>query len=278
VVTPNAGEAGVAEDDPDRARRRAAALARRWKARSAAVTLGARGAVWAPAAGAGGRHFPAPGDLGAEDACGAGDRFAACVAGALRRGAAVPDAVAEGVQAASRFVAHGAAGSAAALGPMAGALPLGLGESAGELVERVRRSGGRVVAAGGCFDVLHAGHVSLLRRARSLGDCLVVCVNGDATVRARKGPDRPLNAVQDRVRVLSALDCVDAVTVFDEPTPAEVIDRLRPDVWVKGGDYAAGDLPEAGVVAGYGGEITILPLLPGHSTTGLVAAMRSTRG
>ncbi|MFC6000068.1 D-glycero-beta-D-manno-heptose 1-phosphate adenylyltransferase, partial [Streptomonospora nanhaiensis] len=217
-------------------------------------------------------RLAAPLSLPDADACGAGDRFCAVAAGALRTGADVVDAVAEGVQAASRFVRNGAAGGTAASGPIAGALPLGLGESAGELAERVRRSGGKVVAAGGCFDVLHAGHVSLLRRARSLGDCLIVCINSDATVRARKGPDRPINSAEDRIRVLSALDCVDAVAVFDEPTPSRLIARLRPDVWVKGGDYEAAALPELDVVESLGGEVVILPRLPGRSTTRVVAA------
>ncbi|MDA8369760.1 MAG: PfkB family carbohydrate kinase [Nocardiopsaceae bacterium] len=276
LATPNAAEARTGEDDPGQAQRRAAELARRWQAGAVAITLGAQGAAWSPARGTGG-HFPAPEDVSGADACGAGDRFAACAAGALRRGAAVAEAVAEAVQAASRFVAHGAAGSTAAAGPMAGALPLGLGESADELAERVRRSGGRIVAAGGCFDVLHAGHVSLLRRARSMGDCLIVCVNSDATVRNHKGPDRPVTSVGDRVRVLSALDCVDAVAVFEEPTPDAVIGRIRPHVWVKGGDYSVCDLPEAATVAECGGEVVIVPLLPGRSTTGLVAGMRALR-
>ncbi|MBV2367223.1 PfkB family carbohydrate kinase [Streptomonospora nanhaiensis] len=269
LVTPNASEAGAR--DADRAAARAAELARAWRAESVAVTLGAEGAVWAAADGRAER-LAAPLSLPDADACGAGDRFCAVAAGALRTGADVVDAVAEGVQAASRFVRNGAAGGTAASGPIAGALPLGLGESAGELAERVRRSGGKVVAAGGCFDVLHAGHVSLLRRARSLGDCLIVCINSDATVRARKGTDRPINSAEDRIRVLSALDCVDAVAVFDEPTPSRLIARLRPDVWVKGGDYEAAALPELDVVESLGGEVVILPRLPGRSTTRVVAA------
>ncbi|QBI54505.1 PfkB family carbohydrate kinase [Streptomonospora litoralis] len=269
LVTPNAAEAGAAE--PDAAGAAAARLAGTWGAASVAVTLGSEGAVLAgprqPA-----RFFPAPLRLARADACGAGDRFSGAAAAALRGGADAAGAVGESVQAASRFVRNGAAGAAAASGPMAGALPLGLGESAEALAERVRRSGGKVVAAGGCFDVLHAGHVSLLRRARSLGDCLVVCLNGDAAVRAQKGPGRPVTAAEDRIRVLSALDCVDAVTVFDEPTPARMVERLRPDVWVKGGDYTAAELPELSAVTAVGGEAVILPLLPGRSTSRMVAA------
>src|SRR5207253_3020215 len=105
-----------------------------------------------------------------------------------------------------------------------------------ELVRRVRATGGTVVAAGGCFDLLHAGHVRLLQAARGIGDCLVVCVNSDASVRRRKGEGRPVNPLADRMRVLHALACVDAVAVFDEDTPERLIAELRPDVWVKGGD------------------------------------------
>ncbi|GAA1784112.1 PfkB family carbohydrate kinase [Streptomonospora arabica] len=275
LVTPNAAEAGAGAADPERAGEIAARLARTWRAGSVAVTLGGKGAAWAPPDGPG-RFFPAPVSVSEADACGAGDRFSGTAAGALRTGADTADAVAESVQAASRFVGNGAAGATAESGPMAGALPLGLGESADALAERVRRSGGRVVAAGGCFDVLHAGHVSLLRRARSLGDCLIVCLNSDAAVRAQKGPHRPLTCAQDRVRVLSELECVDAVTVFDEPTPVRVVQRLRPDVWVKGGDYAAEELPELPAVTAGGGQAVILPLLPGRSTSRMVAARSRT--
>ena len=139
----------------------------------------------------------------------------------------------------------------------------------------VRRRGGRVVAAGGCFDLLHAGHVRLLGQARRLGDCLVVCLNSDASVRSLKGPGRPLVGAPDRARVLAALECVDAVLIFDEPTPAAVLERLRPDVWVKGGDYTSGELPEASVVRRYGGEVILLPYTDRHSTSQLVAAART---
>jgi rfaE bifunctional protein nucleotidyltransferase chain/domain len=142
-----------------------------------------------------------------------------------------------------------------------------------DLVARVRAAGGTVVATGGCFDLLHAGHVASLRSARSLGDCLVVCVNSDASVRRLKGPTRPLVPVADRVQVLEALSCVDAVLVFDEDSPAELLDRLRPDLWVKGGDYAGVELPEQAVLRSWGGQAVVLPYLEGRSTTGLVRAM-----
>jgi rfaE bifunctional protein nucleotidyltransferase chain/domain len=141
--------------------------------------------------------------------------------------------------------------------------------------DRLRRRGGTLVATGGCFDLLHTGHVRLLRQARELGDALVVLLNSDGSVRALKGPRRPVMAVEDRARVLSALGCVDAVVIFDELSPGHVLDRLRPNVWVKGGDYAEADLPEADVVRRHGGEIVLLPTVAGYSSSNLIAAARS---
>ncbi|MEV5243495.1 D-glycero-beta-D-manno-heptose 1-phosphate adenylyltransferase, partial [Streptomyces cinnamoneus] len=132
---------------------------------------------------------------------------------------------------------------------------------------RVRAAGGTVVAAGGCFDLLHAGHVSLLQQARGIGDCLIVCLNSDASVRRRKGAGRPLTTLADRIRVLQALQCVDAVAVFEEDTPEPLLSRLRPHIWVKGGDYAVEQLPEAARLAAWGGQAVLLPYLDGRSST-----------
>jgi D-beta-D-heptose 7-phosphate kinase / D-beta-D-heptose 1-phosphate adenosyltransferase len=138
------------------------------------------------------------------------------------------------------------------------------------LIAGVRAAGGTVVATGGCFDLLHAGHVATLRSARALGDCLVVCLNSDDSVRRLKGPERPLVPQADRVAVLEALGCVDAVVAFDERTPEAVLRRLRPDVFAKGGDYALADLPEAALLATWGGQAVVLPYLEGRSTTQLM--------
>ncbi len=133
----------------------------------------------------------------------------------------------------------------------------------------------QVVLTNGCFDLLHVGHVRYLQAARDLGDCLVVGVNDDDSVRRLKGPSRPLVTAADRAGVLEALEFVDAVVVFDEDTPAEVLDRLRPDVWAKGGDYAGAHLPEAAVLRRWGGQAVVLPYLDGHSTTALVERSRT---
>ncbi len=144
------------------------------------------------------------------------------------------------------------------------------------LLGEVRAAGGTVVATGGCFDLLHAGHVATLEAARQLGDCLIVCLNSDASVAGLKGPDRPVMSEGDRSRLLAALSCVDAVLVFDEPTPEAALSWIRPDVWVKGGDYATGGgdaaatLPEAEVLRRWGGNTVVVPYLDGRSTTDLI--------
>jgi D-beta-D-heptose 7-phosphate kinase / D-beta-D-heptose 1-phosphate adenosyltransferase len=180
-------------------------------------------------------------------------------------------AVTEAVDAATRFVAAGGAVGVSSPAPIGSR---GSRDSARN-VEAIRRRGGRVVATGGCFDLLHTGHVRLLHQARQLGDALVVLLNSDSSVRALKGPNRPVMAARDRARVLSALECVDEVVIFDELSPEKTLDRLRPDVWVKGGDYTEADLPEADVVRRNGGEVVLLPTVAGYSSSNLIAAARS---
>jgi len=164
-------------------------------------------------------------------------------------------------------------------------------------------TGERAVFTNGCFDLLHLGHVAYLRAARDLGDFLIVALNSDASTRRIKGPLRPLVAESERAEILAALSCVDYVTIFDDNTAERAVAALRPAVYVKGGDYAGGEhaqagvtlapgelrhllagdasahpalaglerrLPEARVVAAYGGSVTLLPYLPGHSTTELI--------
>ncbi|NEK84314.1 D-glycero-beta-D-manno-heptose 1-phosphate adenylyltransferase [Blastococcus saxobsidens] len=278
LVTPNGAEAArVAADATGTGLAvvgaRAEALIRQWEVGAVAVTLGARGALLSYGSGAP-MVVPAVAVTGG-DPCGAGDSFAAAAALALADGAVTGEAVAAAVAFASAFVARGGATSWDAAGPAGPAAPEGAAEPGAEAVlARVRAAGGTVVATGGCFDLLHAGHVATLRAARGLGDCLVVCINSDDSVRRLKGPSRPLVTAPDRARVLEALEFVDAVVVFDEDTPAEVLDRLRPDVWAKGGDYAGADLPEAAVLRTWGGQAVVLPYLDGHSTTALVERSR----
>jgi rfaE bifunctional protein nucleotidyltransferase chain/domain len=143
--------------------------------------------------------------------------------------------------------------------------------SADEVVADVRARGGNVVATGGCFDVLHAGHLAMLQAARALGDALVVLVNSDASVRRLKGAGRPVHTAADRARLLEALSCVDAVAVFEDDDPVATLARLQPDVWVKGGDYTVDALPEAAVIEAYGGRVVLVPYVEGHSTTRIVA-------
>jgi phosphoheptose isomerase len=135
-----------------------------------------------------------------------------------------------------------------------------------------------VVWTNGVFDVLHVGHLASLRGARRFGDVLIVGVNGDASVRASKGPERPIYRCEERVALLAALDLVDAILVFDDPTPERVLAQIKPDVHVKGADYAPPDgkpVPERAVVEAYGGRIEFLPLVPGRSSTDTLARLRS---
>jgi rfaE bifunctional protein nucleotidyltransferase chain/domain len=135
----------------------------------------------------------------------------------------------------------------------------------------------RLVFTNGCFDLLHVGHVRYLQAARALGDALLVAVNGDASVRALKGPARPINTEQDRAEVLAALACVDFVMIFDSPRATETIRMVRPDIYAKGGDYTLDSLDpaERAVLEEVGTEIRILPLVPGKSTTATIARWKS---
>jgi len=135
--------------------------------------------------------------------------------------------------------------------------------------ESLRRAGRRLAVTNGCFDLLHAGHVAYLEAARETADALLVAVNSDASVRRLKGPQRPINAEINRARVLAALACVDAVTIFDEPDATTVLAILKPDIYVKGGDYTLDTInqDERRLVERLGGRVLILPGVPGLSTT-----------
>jgi rfaE bifunctional protein nucleotidyltransferase chain/domain len=272
LVTPNAAEAaaawpGDAGAGLARHEERARALRRRWQAVHVCVTLGSRGALLVHADGPA-LAVPAP-NVGAGDPCGAGDCFAATAAGRLAAGALPSEAVRAAVAAASAFVAAGGA----AVWPARREQPAD--SDAFALATRVRGEGGTVVATGGCFDLLHAGHVCALEAARALGDCLIVCLNSDDSVRRLKGADRPVVPETDRAAVLAALRCVDAVAVFEEDDPRAVLRELRPHVWAKGGDYAVSDLPEAETLAEWGGRAVVVPYVAGRSTSRLIEVARA---
>jgi D-beta-D-heptose 7-phosphate kinase / D-beta-D-heptose 1-phosphate adenosyltransferase len=266
LATPNEAEAAAGAPGLAALSRRAAALVEAWHVDAVAITLGARGALLSRGESSP-SVLPAP-PVTAFDTCGAGDRFASAAAVALGSGAVTLEAVHQAVHAAAAYVAAGGAASYGTTARDGDAEP-------GDPVARVRAAGGTVVATGGCFDLLHAGHVATLEAARALGDCLVVCLNSDDSVRRLKGPSRPLVPAADRARVLAALAPVDAVVVFDEDTPEAVLRRVRPDVWAKGGDYAGAELPEAAVLREWGGQSVVLPYLQGRSTTRLVETARA---
>jgi len=268
LVTPNAAEAREAAGVGDLAAA-ARALRERWRAVAVAVTMGEKGALLCGADGPP-LAVPAP-HVASGDPCGAGDCFAATAAGRLAAGELPSAAVHAAVHAASAFVSAGGASGWSAGERAAPPEP----EGACALAARVREAGGTVVATGGCFDLLHAGHVRALQAARALGDCLIVCLNSDASVRRLKGPDRPLVGERDRAAVLEALACVDAVAVFGEDDPRTILRDLRPHVWAKGGDYAVADLPEAATLAEWGGLAVVVPYVAGRSTTKLIEVARA---
>src|SRR5215212_1388699 len=284
AATPNHLEAQRAlglpvEADPSRVAAGAVGetLRREIGARALVVTLAEEGVAVADRTGVariGGRQVANP------DVNGAGDTFLAAFALSLGTGAAASVAARIGVEAATLAVAR------------PGTAPVGVREllqrlPAEEIVDeeaegtleedlaRVRRSGGKVVFTNGCFDLLHRGHLSLLREARKLGDVLVVGVNSDASARRVKGPGRPVTSEEDRVELLGALPCVDHVVVFDGDTPEALIRHVKPDLHVKGGDHAGNRLIEESVVKEFGGEVLVLPLLPGRSASATIEHIRS---
>ena len=140
--------------------------------------------------------------------------------------------------------------------------------------EVLRKGGKKVVFTNGCFDILHAGHVTYLEKARAFGDCLVLGLNTDASVRANKGPSRPINSELDRAKVVGALKAVDYVVLFGEQTAETLIAKVKPDVYVKGGDYTLDTLPEAKIVMGYGGQVEFVNMVEGRSTTNVIKKIK----
>ncbi len=143
--------------------------------------------------------------------------------------------------------------------------------AARQLAGQLRDQGKTVVFTNGCFDILHAGHVRYLTAARRLGDCLVVGLNSDASVRRLKGPARPVNDEQDRAEVLAGLAAVDYIVIFPEQTAESLVTELQPAVYAKGGDYEVKRLPEAALVAAYGGKTVLIPEVKGKSSSRIIA-------
>lgn len=219
------------------------------------------------------------------DVTGAGDTVIAVLAACRARGVAWQEAAALANVAAGWVV--GCLGTVAI---SAAQLRQAAGESADEhrgvfeasalidAAKRARAKGERIVMTNGCFDVLHPGHIRYLEQARALGDRLIVAVNDDDSVRRLKGPQRPINPLADRMAMLAALTCVDWVVSFSEDTPARLIGAVKPDVLVKGGDYAIDEIAGGDQVRAGGGEVRVLPFLPGYSTTGLLERVRRGEG
>ncbi|MDP4333694.1 D-glycero-beta-D-manno-heptose 1-phosphate adenylyltransferase [Curtobacterium sp. A7_M15] len=285
LVTPNAGEAaallgtgfGTGSDRAAAVVEARREVLRSTGARAAVVTLDRDGTVLLETGSDEGfrtRAVPAS----EQQASGAGDTFCAAATVALAVRASLRDAVSV-AQAAADVVVREAGTSvctAAALldSVTAPAATVVDHDELAVAVETARQAGRRVVFTNGCFDVVHRGHTTYLRQARDLGDLLVVALNDDDSVRRLKGPERPINPAEDRAGVLAALACVDLVTVFATDTPIPLIQRLRPEVYVKGGDYSPEMLRETEVVRGYGGEVVMVDYVPEHSTTAVVRRIR----
>lgn len=141
------------------------------------------------------------------------------------------------------------------------------------LVDKAHQEGKTVVATNGCFDILHVGHVRYLEKTKSFADYLIVLLNSDKSVRSIKGPTRPINNENDRAEVLGALRCVDYVVLFDEDSPRDLLDEIKPDVYTKGADYTMETLPEADIMIKNGTKVEFIEFVDGKSTTGIVNKM-----
>ena len=143
-------------------------------------------------------------------------------------------------------------------------------EQVSQIVSQLKREGRKVAFTNGCFDLLHIGHLELLENARKLGDILIVGLNSDDSVRRLKGPQRPINTQLDRARILAALEVVDYVVIFNEDTPLELIQTIKPDFLIKGGDYSPDTIVGSAFVESYGGKVIVFPLVHGKSTSDLI--------
>ncbi|PWR14477.1 D-glycero-beta-D-manno-heptose 1-phosphate adenylyltransferase [Micromonospora sicca] len=280
-VTVNAA-AGEGVDRAVLAESRLAELRAHTGADVVAVTLDTEGAVVGGADGEPRRSHSTP--VPASHAVGAGDAYLAAMTLALAAEATLPTA-AQLAQLAATITVSDTGTCVCRREDLLEALGAGRDETGhptlvgadelASIVEDHRRSGRSVVFTNGCFDVLHPGHVRYLTQARALGDLLVVAVNSDGSVRRLKGPDRPVNPVEDRTALLAALECVDHVVVFEEDSPAPLIEAVRPDVYVKGGDYPPEMVPEAPLVRRLGGQVRTLGYVPDRSTSAIIDRIRA---
>ncbi len=143
-------------------------------------------------------------------------------------------------------------------------------ENIAEFVRNIQKSGRTVVATNGCFDILHVGHVRYLQKSKSFGDYLIVLLNSDKSVRLIKGEGRPINNENDRAELLTALNCVDYIVLFDEMSPRDLLDEIKPDVYTKGADYSMDNLPEADIMKKNGIKVEFIDFVPGKSTTSMI--------
>jgi D-beta-D-heptose 7-phosphate kinase/D-beta-D-heptose 1-phosphate adenosyltransferase len=284
LITPNRKELAEAADMPAGSDDEVAAAARAVRQRAGiACVLGTRGAAGMTLLDAEGAvHHIAAEAREVFDVSGAGDTVIAAVAAGLAAGLAMIDAVRIANCAAGIVV--GKVGTAvarpdeirAALAHQearAGTGKIAARARAAERAALWRRRGLKVGFANGCFDLLHPGHLHLIAQARAACDRLVVGLNSDASVKRLKGKGRPVHDEAARAAVLAALADVDLVTIFDEDTPEALIAELRPDVLVKGADYTIDKVVGAGFVQGYGGRVVLAELMPGHSTSAIVARL-----
>ncbi len=150
-------------------------------------------------------------------------------------------------------------------------------ENVAAFVEKLHKSGKTVVATNGCFDILHVGHVRYLQKTKSFADYCIVLLNSDKSVRSIKGPNRPINNENDRAEILCALSCVDYVVLFDEDSPGDLLDEIKPDVYTKGADYTMDTLPEADIMKKNNTRVEFIEFVKGKSTTNTIERMKNNR-
>lgn len=282
VVKPNYSEAlkllGASAGSSDRTafvQHKQADLLRITGADTVVVTLDSEGAV---VLGAHGPYQTAGRNVPAAFAAGAGDTFLSALALSLFSNAPMSEAMDLAAAAADIILDYD--GTSACAQDVLERELAGQGKyvrdrtQIEELVARHRSEHRRIVFTNGCFDILHRGHITYLERAKALGDVLIVGLNGDASVKRLKGPDRPMNTLADRIAVVAALGCVDHVVSFEDDTAHAPIRLIRPDLFVKGGDYAAKTLPEVALVEELGGRVRLLEYVDDRSTSGLIQRIR----